>query len=345
MAGNLYIKYSSSDTGTRPIPANTPFWLSPSIWIGTPGNSTATVGTAADVYVQVDRIGGGSDTNLVEVQAWVCHSTTSPGPSGAVLSSAGGAGGMSGVISPGLNYPQIADEGSWTPLPGDVDDANTGLHSCIAVNAFEYGGNDGVQMTTGYIDPVNVQQQGQRNISIVPAAQPIKMISYPFRVPAGAQLGIHDPLQKSVVRVAGVQGHGALGDVVKEELLKSRLIHLHGGKPVPEVGMHRRMLREPLQRAMMRGGGELALARTPEHMPLFPAQRPVSDLRVFGEGGAGREIDITPRAGVILPMRVNFELPDERPGAVHEFDITQTRADGLVLGGIRVVVVRGLAWW
>ena len=56
MAGNLYIKWTSADTGARPIPGGSSWWLSPSIWINSSGNAQASSGKDNLIYVQPDRI-------------------------------------------------------------------------------------------------------------------------------------------------------------------------------------------------------------------------------------------------------------------------------------------------
>src|SRR5260370_41952000 len=116
MAGNVFIKYGASDMGARPIPANTPFWTTPSIWLNnTPGNNTATVGVDNPISVQVDRINGADESGTAYLQAWVTKSTTQPGPSGAVLASAGGSGGLSPVVVRPTPQPQGALTDSTPP--------------------------------------------------------------------------------------------------------------------------------------------------------------------------------------------------------------------------------------
>jgi len=343
MAGNLYIKYGASDMGTRPIPANTPFWTTPSIWLGsTQGDTTAVVGQDKPIMVTVDRMNGSTETGVASIQAWVTKSTTQPGPSGAVLGSAGGIPGLSTGLNPGA-YPMTASGMDWTPAATEVDSPGV-FHHCVAVNVYIlFGDPEGAELKNGYIDPVNDQHHGQLNISIVAAPMPQKMIRFPFRVPAsllGAQR-----TQEWVIRVDPLGPDTVLSDVIKEQLLGSPLIELVGAKPVPEMSVPARCLNEPIQRAMLRGGGELVLAKSEKKTPVFAAERELRDIRILAGGTAKSEQIVKPQPGAIVPMVAEVELPDDRLGAVYEFDITQTAAGGHVVGGIRVVVVRGHHWW
>ncbi len=342
MAGNLYIKYGAADTGARPIPANTPFWTSPSIWLDTLGNTTATVNVKTPVRVQVDRMNGSSETGTASVQAWVTHSTTQPGPSGAVLSSAGGSSGLSQVLGGPASYPQVASM-DWTPWPGDEDQPGV-FHSCVSANVYILLGDpEGNQLTTGFIDPVHDQHHGQLNISIVTAPAPQKMIRFPFRVPAS--LLAAERTQESVIRVNPLGPDTVLSGVIQEQLLASPLIELSGAQAVPETSVPFGCLNEPLQRAMLRGGGELVLAKSEKKTPVFASERQLREIRILADGTAKPEQVVKSHPGAIVPMVAEVELPDDRVGAVYEFDITQAAAGGHVVGGIRVVVVRGHHWW
>jgi hypothetical protein len=136
-----------------------------------------------------------------------------------------------------------------------------------------------------------------------------------------------------------------LSGVVKEQLLASPLIELVGAKPVPEASMQARCLTEPIERTMLRGGGELVLAKSEKKTPVFASDRELREIRILAGGTAHAEQIVKPRPGAIVPMVAEIELPEDRLGAVHEFDITETTTGGQVVGGIRVVVVRGHHWW
>ena len=151
--------------------------------------------------------------------------------------------------------------------------------------------------------------------------------------------------QETVIRVNPLGPAAMLSGVIQEHLLGSPLVDLIGGKPVPEMSLQARCLEEPIQRAMLRGGGELVLAKSEKRTPVFASERELREIRILAGGTARAEQVVKPHAGAIVPMVVEIELPDDRLGAVHEFDITETAAGGNIVGGIRVVVVRGHHWW
>ncbi len=337
MAGNLYIKWTSGDTGTRPIPGGSTWWLSPSIWITSPGNAQASSGKDNLIYVQPDRIGDGTDSTDVSVRAWVCNPTTAPGPSGATIASAGGPGGALGVIpnlGAGVSFPvSPLLVNDWVPAPTDV--AVNGGHLCIVADIFDKSG-DGADLTTGVVDVVNNQHHAQHNISLVMGVQG-RMLQVPFWFPILEALPEADR-GRGLIRVQPVGG--VLGQVTKEELLRDprvTLEHEREGTTQPRELVNPHCLTEPPERTRLREGGELVLSGSDYKIHRSEA-RPERAGILF-EDRVHSEIEVTPVSGAASVRTFVCELPEDDFGAVHEFDIVHSTAEGRVVGGMRVVVL------
>lgn len=78
MSGNLFLKYDAADTGARPLPPNTTFWLSPAVVLATT-DGNYTVGEPATIDVQVSLMSPAAYA-LINVEVWVCDPTTVAGP-------------------------------------------------------------------------------------------------------------------------------------------------------------------------------------------------------------------------------------------------------------------------
>lgn len=333
MAGNLYIKWTSGDTGTRPIPGGSTWWLSPSIWINSPGNAQASSGKDNYIYVQPDRIGGGTDSSDVSVQAWVCNPTTAPGPGGVCLASAGGSAGLGPAVIPALTPLSALLINDWIPTTSDV--AVNGGHLCIVANVWDKNG-DGADLTTGPVDVINNQHHAQLNISLVMGLQGMSL-RVPFWFPILEALPEADR-GPGLIRVhpAG----GVLGQVTKEQLLRDprvTLEHEREEMTEPRGVVNPYCLTEPPERTRLRDGGELILSGT-DHKVHRSETRPERAGILF-EDRVHSEIEVTPVSGAATVRTFVCELPEDDFGAVHEFDTVHTTADGRVIGGIRVVVL------
>src|SRR4051794_9973649 len=116
---DLYIKYDASDTGSRPIPPATVFYLSPSVFItDQAGNSLleARIGEPNLIHVQVDSLTEDPRLN-VTVQVRACDFTGGfIGPDAARQSSGGvGPGLSSGIPTPVTKSAPGVAVGSWAP--------------------------------------------------------------------------------------------------------------------------------------------------------------------------------------------------------------------------------------
>ena len=340
MAGNLYIKWNSGDTGGRPIPAGSTWWLSPSIWINSPGNAQASSGQPNLIYVQPDFVGGGSGTDStdVTVRAWVCNPTSAPGPSGATIPSAGGAGGSKGVILAGMtgvSFPLMSGllVNDWVPTTADV--AVNGGHLCIVANVFDKsGGADSVDVTTGVMDVVNNQHQAQHNISLVMGLQQMSL-QVPFWFPVLEALPEADR-GRGLIRVQPVGG--VLEQVTKEELLRDPRVTLeHEESTEPRQVFNPYCLQEPPERTRLRKGGELILSGSA--YKIHRSEAAPERAGILFEDRVQPEIEVTPVSGAAAVRTFVCELSKDDFGGVHEFDIVHTTADGRVVGGMRVVVL------
>lgn len=330
MADSLYIKWDSSDTGTRPIPGGSAFWLSPSIWINSPGNAQASSGKDNYVYVQPDRIGGGTDSTDISVQAWVCNPTTAPGPGGVCIASAGGSGGLGPAIIPAMTPLSALLINDWKPTVADV--AVNGGHLCIVANVWDKNG-DGADLTTGAVDVINNQHHAQHNISLVMGAQGLQL-QVPVWYPIMEALPETDRAP-GVIRVQPVRGE--LGQVTREQILRDPRVMLENERDEPPAMVSPCCLTEPPERTRLRTGGEMFLAGT-DHR-IHRGEGRVERMGILSEDRVSPEIRVTPQSGAAQVRTFVCEMPEGNLGAVHEFDIVHTTADDRVIGGIRVVLV------
>jgi hypothetical protein len=334
MAGKLFIQHGN------------PIWLSPSIWLTMVGSSTPTftavggpstngiTGTVKNtINVQVDLMGGGTDPNLVRVDSYVCVPTTGVGPGGQTLVSAGGASGLFGTdaATPAQPFPQVVTM-DWYPT--NVEAGTNGGHLCIGANAYDSAG-DGQPISYPAVLDLTDQHMAQRNISIVPAAQSHTptWLSANFFIP---QADVFPPgtVTTSVIKVEPVPIERVLSQVVREQLLMSSRVALTGGRgaEAPAGNGH-----EPPQRTLLRGGGDLVLART--QAKIVPSQKPAPQVLLQGPCGFSVEQDVELQPRKPLPITAVFQVTPDDPGEVFEFDVVHLLSSGQVLGGIRVVVV------
>lgn len=336
MANNLYIKWNSGDTGTRPIPNGSAWWLSPSIWINSAGNAQAVSGTGAHnlIYVQPSLIGGGTDSNNIDVQAWVCKPSIAPGPSGICLTSAGGAGGSTAILLGGTALgPMLIND--WKPDPNDL--SVYGGHLCIPANVYDENG-DGMVLTTGAIDVANNQHHAQLNISLV-AGLGGKPIRIPFWFPILEALPEADR-GPGLIRILNIGSEHVLGQVTKEQLLRDprvTLEHEREERTEPPEVFNPYCLKEPPERTRLRKGEELVLAGSDYKIHASEA-RPERAGLLF-EDRVHSEIEVTPVSGAATVRTFVCELSKNDFGGVHEFDIVHTTAEGRVAGGMRIVVL------
>jgi hypothetical protein len=333
MAGNLFIKWTAGDTGTRPIPSGSSWWQSPSIWINSPGNAEARSGQDNFIYVQPDRIGGGTDSSDVSIRAWVCNPTTAPGPGGNCIASAGGPGGL-GKANIAATLPLSAQLiNNWRPL--DTDVAVNGGHLCIVANIWDANG-DGTDLTTGPVDVVNNQHHAQLNIHLAMGMMGMSL-RIPFWFPILEALPEADR-GPGLIRIHAVAGADVLGQVTKEQLLRDPRVTLeHEDSTQPREVFNPYCLQEPPERTRLRQGGELILSGS--DFKVHPSEAAPERAGLLFEDRVQQEIQVTPLSGAAEVRTFVCELSKDDFGGVHEFDIVHATAEGRVAGGMRVVVL------
>src|SRR5947209_14378940 len=109
MSGSLYVKFSATDTGARPIvPCGAPniVWENQSLWLSDPSNGSTLAGAKVGKQVNINATVSSESATFtpdqnsgffVQVQIWVCDFTLAIGPKGGVAS-AGGSRGLLGLV-------------------------------------------------------------------------------------------------------------------------------------------------------------------------------------------------------------------------------------------------------
>jgi hypothetical protein len=348
MAGDLYIKYQTADTGARPIAPCTDFWNSPSVWLTDDkgaGIPEAKVGKVNVINVQVDSKSTAGKSN-VKVQVWVCDYTLGGvGPAAVLLSgSAGSSSGMTKTVqtavsssAPGLVQVQ------WTPVEADLINSPEPDHGhvCVGANTYVEGtGSEGAIKTSGLLDVCNDQHHAWKNIAVIKTINLVE-VEFGFRV---VNPELFTEAAEFLVAVNELEGELAMGPLEQEQLLTAAFVDLHGGKEIEEVRPG--CLDEPLERKRLRDGGRLVLTGMEEPIPLRPAPTPAGRVGVLSEQGGGPELKVAIAAGDRIPVTLRATLREEaKPGEVHTFDVTQTAGNGRVIGGARVVTVTVPAWF
>ncbi|MEV8630893.1 hypothetical protein AB0395_04480 [Streptosporangium sp. NPDC051023] len=343
--GVLYVKYAAGDDGTDVIPSGAAFWASPSIWItDTAGNSipNAQVGVDNWVHVQVDSTSTDSYTG-VKVQTWVCDYTAGFIGPDAARPSSGGANGRTATVgtavtksSPGTMHVV------WRPTTADLingPNPNEG-HLCVGANVYveTLPGPEGARLSSGRLDVINNRHHGWKNITVV--AKTPRLAPLAFRL---TNLG-PEPENFQVRAWELDQGEG-IGSLQQEHLLTQHFVDLVDGEPRPDP-VPALCQTEPPERRWLAQGGRLVLRGVPERTELRPAQhRAEFTIRTADQGceEPGEHARLQIRPGELAP--VIFVLGcDGEPGEVHTIDITQQTADGVVLGGARLIAVHVPEW-
>jgi hypothetical protein len=337
-----------------PPPSNgNPIWVNDHIWLdiqrtGGPQDTGEAEGSPppqpGGVYGTLDNLIGVSvgrqdlatDQNEVIVQAFVCNPSVGVGVSNGNLQSAGGQAGLQGYFPPPTSFsaPQTVHI-DWYPTSTEV--AINGGHICIAANVYDTGG-DGAPLTAGGFDLSDVHM-AQRNIHIVQAPLMIHApMRFSFYLPEAELMPAGE--KEFRLRVEPVPTERVLTPVIREQLLATAAVTLSGGKPTPEANAPGICLREPRERILLRGGGELVLARG--NVPIHPGNDSAPEVVLVNreqQTGSTEPLPIVLRPGRRLPVTAHLKIsPQAKPGSVHEFDIILEGGGGQA-GGIRVVVL------
>jgi hypothetical protein len=305
--GDLFIQYSLSDAGTRPIPANTTFWLSPGCKLGPgsqPGDddSTYTNGEARNIVVQINAKSK-MTYKSVGVEVWICNPSTISGPEfGLPIYSGGPSFLMDAAGNVDFSAPLQFSISGFVPYPGLISGGAD--HVCMFANCFgtpSDGPPDGAAFIGNPMPPpVDVVDDGhmaQHNLFAAPVGGRRKALAFPFQATT--------LLQRSEEEVVLEIRQTPVGATLSRE----DLAFLHSG---PYRGL-------------------------PLHASKTPVKRAVLD---HGKHGCGAELKLGLKAHhpVELRLDVEFAGTDTR-GAVHGFDIVQRNTAGKVQGGLRVLSV------
>lgn len=343
-SGPLVIRYKTSDNGTRPIvpcDSTNPYWGSPDIWlVGGVDPGTAKVGTANTVVVQVTNISG-ETVQDVSVQAWVCDFTVGIGPASG-LASAGGANPLTGYVSElaASSSVQIQCAPAWTPVAADA--ALNGGHVCLAANS--YSGTDGLSIPPSAFNFCCDSHHAQRNIAVV-QVKSAKIRSGNFRFLV-ANPDLEDAID-TVVNVRAVSARYAFSAAERNALIDRGLVE--NVKELPRISELGATGEAFATRSLFRAtnslqAARLRLARPDPAMDEIPIQ--VSRLRPVDYGlvseviGNGREVRARLDPGQRVPVTMQLQLNENAPiGSVQTFDVSQTDANGDLVGGVRLVTV------
>jgi hypothetical protein len=312
MSGDLFLAYDAADTGARPLPANSTFWLSPAVVLATT-DGNYTVGQPATIDVQVNLMSAAA-FEIINVEVWVCDPTTVAGPSTALAPFQGATAQqltLTGFyVPPNPNQtistlPVIQVTG-FAPYPGIS--SLPGGHCCLIANCYGTTGEgmaDGVDLNE--VAAANLPNEVQTNPHVAqhnifadatPPGPQRKVINFPFRAATPLRAGAEQ------VRL----------EIAETPPAQLRTI-LHSG------------LRE-LKGAKFRG------------LRLEISERPVKSIGLTGLPKEGRAVELELEAHKSRVLSATVELdPAERPGAAHAFDIVQRDAHGRAQGGFRLVTI------
>jgi hypothetical protein len=334
-----------------PPSVGNPIWMNHNLWIDM-GPQTERLGEIHEgvagvlaTYVQIAD--GSATTAFANAEFYVVYPSPAP---------------MSGLNVPSLPNGQSSDsaqpvkvtfstrtrvaaKGSWTPIPEDTRLA--GRHVCIIANVYGTIDNiaDGRAIQGPLTSPLPLtdHHHAQRNITILTGGKSnaphlVLVLPEPKLLPPTLA-------DKALIRVQPVAAARALTPVVREQLLTNPNVMLLGGKPTPEADKAALgTLNEPRERIRLRGGGTLVLAQGEKE--IHASSRSAPTVHLSADDGKGETTDmrtIVPLPGRSIPVTARFELLADDPGAVQELDLVLEGEDGAIAGGIRVVILHGLA--
>jgi hypothetical protein len=248
----------------------------------------------------------------VHVQFWVCALGTAGAPH---LASAGG---TAGLIRPpddaGENLavsPQaeLVVDVPWTPLASDITWAQPGVdvHVCMLANVFATDGtNDGAPVAlSSQLSPWSNPQHAQLNMTLI-AAPTNNKIAFPIF--AGNPFG---------------EGEAEFQLELKEQRR-------------PRIGVAERA---QLAAFGIKGSDEgLVRIAGRERVGVRLADGPLEDVEIALGERSGPKLRPTLAAGCPELLQFAAQLPDE-PDVLRVFDISQSTADGELVGGVRVLVL------
>ncbi len=350
--GDLFIKMDPSDTGSRAAGfgcALYPSWVSPSLWVDAPATATShNFGSGSTkVGVQVSNITQVWPGDRIWVQAWVVDPTTRASASGLHQSTQFNSENPANKRQTLTTQPANAGEDwvkaefNWHPSAADIA---TG-HLCIMANVWSETPEGVALLKPDAVNPCADQHHAQANVNVIPVGM---MKRQPF--PGRFNFFVPGPdarvtTEETLVRAVPVPEELRMSPVIQEHLLRNAFVDLVGGEEMAGGVDPDCCLTEPLERIRLRGGGRLVLAHSDGRAELHPAREPFEELRIVGEEEVFDDGRLILRPDASIPLRLEGQIPEEGPGAVHEVDVVETLPDGTVVGGIRVVFLVGFDWW
>ncbi len=349
-----------------------PFWTNQSMQLsGTSvDNATARVGDSVTVQVEVRGLFWTNEqgqtftqeNSVNSIQAWACYPNTLPGTfnQSLIVFSMNPANAQRS-LPPTLPNPAICFGGSpddpppsttgflnltpvWKPVADDLLPPNQDGHVCLIATCAGFADTNGDDAPIGttianddvtQFDICNNAQQGQRNITILPA--PIHKRGGLIQQ-FGFLAGIADPKRQARLVLDIVPFRQA--NVVDPAVLNL----LQSG---PNRNLTFRPANTPLKR--------VTLAKNPHKCHgwlekiVCEAEDIIEDIAediegLFGHGGGGggkgTRLRLTLPPGGFQPLVFEADLDaSEAPGNVHVFDVTQTDQDTGERGGYRIAVV------
>jgi hypothetical protein len=356
MSGNLYLKYDAADTGARPFPTGSTWWLSPAVVLATSdGNYTVTTPpTDTTIDVQVSLMSSAT-YEIVNVQVWVCDPSTVAGPSTAVPPYQGAPPGqaLTGYyVPPGpISTVPVIQVAGFKPYPGMT--SMPGGHCCLIANCYGTkpdGTMDGADLTTeSWINlPNEVQTDphvAQHNIFAdpTPPGPQMKVITFPFRAATPLTSGA-EPVRLEIAETRPAQLRTILDSGLRQ-LKSAKFAGLRlqvSERPVKYFGLtgphkegREQERREEERRDHERREQELREEERRDH------ERREQERREEERRDHERrevELELEARKSQVLAATVELD-PAETPGAAHAFDIVQKDAHGKTQGGFTLVTI------
>ena len=348
LSGPLLIRYNGTDNGTRPITpcdASNPYWISPSLWLDHPADTTideatTKVGVATTLKVLVHNIGA-QPVNNVSVEAFVCDFTAGVSPASAIAGTGKFTGFVNTIGTGGSNSAVVSCTPIWTPNTTQL--AINGGHVCLFANCFS--DSDGQSVDTMAVDPVTKSlpfccdsHLAQRNIRIVAASQGqggggMRNIRVDLMVANPA-------LDQSIEVIPAIHRVVGAGAITKNErwmLQTSPFI-----QTVKIGDRNHFVLAQQGEIFFTSRAAARKRALSPEDVVLLRRSRFRNYDFLFAADGIapGRDIQIPLEPRQARPVTMNLQLnQNEAIGSTHTFDISQALPDGTVIGGVRVLVI------
>jgi hypothetical protein len=311
-----------------------------------PGDHTFS-GSSQTVGVQVNSIVNTFTGDRTQVQAWVVDPTTRGDPSGLYQSHQFNLENPQNhrdtlSVQPRAGQDWLTALFDWHP---DATDIAT-RHLCIMANVFVDGIEGASKGGPDVLNPCTDQHQAQANINVVAAAAPgphgPRSAQFSFFVPGPSALM---KAEETIVRAVAVPQDQRLSPVIQEHLLRQPFVDLVDGEQTPEADEPSCCLTEPRERIRLRGGGRLVLTHSDGRAEVHPAKAPPDRVGIRHENELSEKHALTLRPGTSIPLRLEVEIAQADPGAVHELDVVETLLDGTVVGGLRVIFLLGFDWW